>query len=201
MINTPAAAGAKNIEETFELKRKHKAGEVELSAEEAKLLTGQASVISPSQYKAALVEKYVYELKAGNTRWDDVERKMPAILARAEREMLAQYNNNWGSVLISEAYANGLAKYKYNPEGYVNFSAEMKKIASNIPTMLKNNILGEYTNEVNKAIISNVIPQNTAGLDGYLSKFGETAINEATGKVINTVYDASSEKLVSSFFR
>jgi len=198
---TSSTQRAKAIEETLELKRKHKAGEVDLSADEAKLLTGKASVISPSQYKAALVEKYVYELKAGNTRWNDVERRMPAILARAEREMLAQYNNNWGSVLVAEAYANGLAQYKYSPEGSVNFSGEMKKIIKNIPTMLKNNILGEYTNEVNKAIISNVIPKNTAGLDGYLSKFGETAINEATGKVINTVYDASSEKLVSSFFR
>lgn len=197
---TSSSQKAKNIEETFELKRKHKNGEVELSAEEAKLLTGKAAVISPSQYKAALVEKYVYEMKASNTRWEDVEKRMPAILARAEREMLGQYNGNWANVLMAEAYANGLARYKYNPEGGVNFSEEMKKIAKNIPTMLKNNILGEYTREVNKAITSNVIPQNTSGLDKYLTKFGETAITDATGKVINTVYDTSSEKLVSSFF-
>lgn len=198
---TSTSKKAAAIEETFEMRRKYKSGELKLSSEEAKLLEGRAAVISPSQYKAALVEKKVYELKAGNVRWEEVERRMPEILAQSEREMLAQYNNNWASVLYNEAYANGLAKYKYNPEGYVNFSEEMKKIAKNIPTMLKNNILGEYTKEVNKAITSNIIPQTSGALDSYLAKFGETAISESTSKVINTVYDASSEKLTSSFFR
>jgi hypothetical protein len=192
----------KEIEETFDKQRKLKSGELELSADEAKLLNGKATVISPSQYKAALVEKYVYELKSDNHRWADVERSMPQILQRAEREMLSQYNNNWGSVLFHEAYANGLAKYKYNPEGYVNFSEEMKKLAKRIPQMVKSNVLGEYTKEVNKAITSNVIPEASSdGLDRYLAQFGKTAIDDATGKVINSVYDASSEQIVSSFFK
>jgi hypothetical protein len=199
---TSSTNRSKEIEETFDKRRKYKSGKLELSAEEAKLLTGKAAVISPSQYKAALVEKYVYELKANNMRWSDVDKRMPHILERAEKEMLSQYDNNWGSVLYHEAYANGLARYKYNPEGYVNFGDEMKKLAKKIPQMVRSNVLGEYTKEVNKAITSNVIPQTSSdGADRYLAQFGKTAINDATGKVINTVYDASSEQIVSGFFK
>ena len=196
-----SSAKAENIEKVLDMRRQHKAGTLALSPEEAKLLAGRADVISPSQYKAALVEKYVYDLKTQNVRWDEVERQMPEIMARAEKQMLTQYNNNWVGVLTAEAYANGLARYKYNPEGYVNFGDEMKKIVTSIPKMIKNNLLGEYTREVNKAITGNVIPQNpSSDLERYLSTFGKTAINEATGKVINSVYDASSEQLRSSFF-
>ena len=196
-----SSAKAENIEKVLEMRRQHKAGKLALSPEEAKLLAGRADVISPSQYKAALVEKYVYDLKTQNVRWDEVERQMPAIMARAEKQMLTQYNNNWAGVLTAEAYANGLARYKYNPEGYVNFGDEMKKIVADIPRMIKNNLLGEYTREVNDAITSNIIPQNPSNdLERYLSTFGKTAINEATGDVIDTVYNASSQQLRSSFF-
>ena len=197
-----SSSRAESIEKTLEMRRQYKAGKLALSTEEAKLLAGRADVISPSQYKASLVEKYVYDLKTQNVRWDEVERQMPSIMARAEKQMLVQYNNNWAGVLTAEAYANGLARYKYNPEGYVSFGDEMKKIVAGIPKMIKSNLLGEYTREVNNAITSNVLPQNPSGdVERYLSTFGKTAIDEATGKVINSVYDASSQQLVSSFFR
>ena len=192
---------AANIEEILEKRRQYKDGKLELTPEEAKLLGGHASVISPSQYKAALVEKYVYELKSQNARWSDVERRMPAILARAEKEMLAQYNNNWVSVMTAEAYANGLARYKYDPEGGVSFAEEMKKLVSKVPQMVKSNVLGEYTREVNKAITSNIIPSDPSNdLERYLATFGKTAIDETTSKVVDSVYNASSEKIRSSFF-
>jgi chitodextrinase len=190
-----------NYQELLEKKRQYKAGKLELSPEEAKILTGKAAAISPSQYKAALVEKRVYELKSQNVRWSDVERKMPSILADAEKQMLSEYGNNWANVLVAEAYANGLAKYKYDPEGRVNFSGEMKKVVKSIPQMIKKNVLGEYTSQVNKAIISNVLPQDTSSdMLNYVNTFGKTAISDATSKTINTVYDVSSEKLTSSFF-
>ncbi len=190
-----------SYQEIFEKKRQLKAGTLRLSPEEARLVNGRAASISPSQYKAALVEKQVYELKSQNVRWDEVERRMPEIMASAERQMLANYGNSWVGVLTAEAYANGLAKYKYDPEGRVNLGGELKNLVSNIPTMIKNNLLGEYTREVNKAIISNVLPQNPANdVEKYISTFGSAAINDATGKIVNTVYDASSEKIRSSFF-
>lgn len=193
---------AKDIEKLFEMRRQHKAGNLTLSAEEAKQLTGRAAIISPSQYKAALVEKYVYELKSQNVRWSEVDRRMPGILVRAEKEMLAQYNNNWASVLTAEAYANGLAKYKYDPDGGVSFAAEMKKIAAKVPQMIKNNLLSEYTREVNKAITTNLMPDEPDNdLERYLATFGKTAVNETTNDVIDSVYNASSEKIRSSFLR
>lgn len=192
---------SENYQELLEKRRQYKEGKLQLSPEEAKLLTGRAAAVSPSQYKAALVEKRVYELKSQNVRWSDVEKQMPSILANAEKQMLSEYGNNWVSVLTAEAYANGLAKYKYDPEGRVAFADEMKRLATNIPTMIKKNLLGEYTSQVNKAIISNVLPGDTSNdMLNYVNTFGKTAVSEATGKVVNTVYDESSEKLVSSFF-
>ncbi len=192
---------AENIQNLFEKRRQYKSGKLELSAAEAKLLSGRAAAVSPSHYKSALVERRVYELKSQNIRWKDVERQMPSIIASAEKQMLNEYGNNWGMVLTAEAYANGLAKYKYDPEGGVSFSDEMKKIVTNIPKMIKNNLLGEYTRQVNDAIISNVLPKDTSNdMLNYVNTFGKTAVNEATGKVINSVYDASSETITSSFF-
>lgn len=190
-----------NMQELFEKRRQYKAGKLELSPEEARVLNGKAAAVSPSQYKAALVEKQVYELKSQNVRWSEVERQMPAIIAAAEKQMLNEYGSNWVSVLTAEAYANGLARYKYDPESGVSFSDQMKNLVTNIPKMIKNNLLGEYTSKVNQAIISNVIPQDSSNdMLNYVNTFGKTAVNEATSNVINTVYDESSEKLVSSFF-
>lgn len=197
-----SSSKAENIEKVLATRRQYKSGKLSLTPQEAKELRGRADVISPSQYKAALVEKYVYELKANNTRWPDVERQMPAILARAEKEMLSQYNNNWAGVMTAEAYANGLAKYKYDPDGGVSFAEEMKRIVAKVPQMLKSNLLGEYTREVNKAITSNIIPQNpSSDAERYLATFGKTAVNEATSQVVDSVYNASSERIRSSFFR
>ncbi|PKL43550.1 MAG: hypothetical protein CVV42_20005 [Candidatus Riflebacteria bacterium HGW-Riflebacteria-2] len=192
---------AQDIEALLEKRRQYKDGKLELAPAEVKELTGRAAVISPSQYKAALVEKYVYELKSQNVRWSEVERRMPEILSQAERQMLEQYNNNWVSVLTAEAYANGLAKYKYDPDGGVSFSEEMKKLVAKVPQMVKSNLLGEYTREVNKAITSTIIPSDpSSDLESYLATFGKTAINESTNQVVDSVYNASSEKIRSSFF-
>ncbi|MBU1105069.1 MAG: hypothetical protein KKB51_00270 [Candidatus Riflebacteria bacterium] len=190
-----------SYEKLLETRRQYKSGKLELSPEEARLLNDRTAAISPSQYKAALVEKRVYDLKSQNVRWSEVERQMPSIIATAEKQMLTEYGNNWASVLTAEAYANGLARYKYDPEGKVAFSAEMKKLVTNIPDMIKRNLLGEYTSQVNQAIISNVLPQDTSNdMLNYVNKFGRTAVSETTNNVVNTVYNASSEKLVSSFF-
>lgn len=197
-----SSARTESIEEIFEKRRQHKAGNLNLTPQEAKLLEGRASIISPSQYKAALVEKQVYELKFKNTRWTNVEKHMPQIIANAEKQMLEQYNNNWANVLYAEAYANGLARYKYDPEGHVNFAEEMKKVVARIPGMLRSNVLGEYTSEVNKAITSNIIPQDPSNdVEKYMSTYGKTAIDAATGNIINSVFDASTERIASSFFR
>ena len=67
--------------------------------------------------------------------------------------------------------------------------------------MVKSNVLGEYTREVNKAITSNIIPSDPSNdLERYLATFGKTAIDETTSKVVDSVYNASSEKIRSSFF-
>ena len=190
-----------NIEELLEMRRQHKAGKLNISADEARVLKDKAASISPSQYKAALVEKQVYQLKSQNVRWDQIERQMPTILKSAENRMLKEYGNNWVGVMTAEAYANGMAKYKYDPEAKVNLSGEMKKLVTNIPEMIKRNLLGEYTSRVNSVIISNVLPSDPSNdYLKYVNTFGKTAISDATGKLVNTVYDESSEKLVSSFF-
>ncbi|HOY66954.1 MAG TPA: hypothetical protein PLP29_08695 [Candidatus Ozemobacteraceae bacterium] len=190
------------LNETMKKYEDYKAGRIQLTEDEARVLEGRKSLISPSQYKAALVEQKVYEMKSNNVRWDVVEKRMPEILTQAEAETLNQYGG-WNGVLVSEMYANGLARYKYDPEGRVNFAAEMKKLAAKIPGMVESGIVNDYKTEVNNAITGAIIPKITSGnaADDFLKTFTKSAITTGAGNAIDTVYNTSKERIMSGFKR
>lgn len=191
-----------SLNETLQKYKDYKAGKIQLTEDEARVLDGRRALISPSQYKAALVEQKVYEMKSQNVRWDVVEMRMPELLAQAERETLNTYGG-WNGVLISEMYANGLARYKYDPEGRVNFAAEMKKLIAKVPGMVESGIVDDYKNDVNSAITSAVLPKNTSDnvIENFMGTFAKSAITSGTGNAIDTVYAASKERILAGFKR
>lgn len=190
------------LNDTMQKYKEYKAGKLQLTDDEARVLDGRRALISPSQYKAALVEQKVYEMKSNNTRWDIVEQRMPEILAQSERETLTTYGG-WNGVLISEMYANGLARYKYDPEGRVNFAEEMKRLVTKIPGMVESGIINDYKNDVNTAITGAVLPKDTSGnvVEDFMKTFAKTAITSGTGNAIDTVYGATKEQILSGFKR
>ncbi|MBF0500683.1 MAG: hypothetical protein HQM09_11165 [Candidatus Riflebacteria bacterium] len=199
---TSCTTKVQEIEGTIKKYDDYKAGRLTLSDAEARSLEAQRDLISPSQYKAALVEKQVYELKSSNVRWDDVEKRMPEILAQSERMTLDKYGGNWGKVLIAEMYANGLAQYKYNPDGSVHFKDEMKNIAAKVPGMIESGVVNDYKTRVNNAIISSIIPANSAQQNVFernMQSVAKTAITEGTGGIIDSVYGASKDKIIGGF--
>ena len=190
------------LNETLQKYKDYKAGKIQLSEDDARVLDGRRALISPSQYKAALVEQKVYEMKSKNTRWDVVEKSMPDILTQAERETLVTYGG-WNNVLISEMYANGLARYKYDPEGRVNFAAEMKKLVAKVPGMVESGVINDYTKDVNNAITSAILPKDTSGnvVEDFMSTFAKSAITSGAGNAIETVYNTSKDAILSGFKR
>jgi hypothetical protein len=195
-------AKVEDLEKTMKDFEAYKAGRLQLTAEQAKILEGQKALISPSQYKAALVEKKVFELKAGNARWDEVRERMPEILLEAERVTKNQYGGSWGGIILAEMYANGLAKYKYSPDGSVNFAEEMKKMATRIPGLIESGVVDDYKTRVNNAIVSNVLPGTTAkegDFEKYMQTFAKTAIQQGSGGVIDSVYSSSKDAIFGGF--
>jgi hypothetical protein len=187
------------------LMKKHedyKAGRITLTDSEAKVLSGQRALLSPSQYKAALVEQKVWELKANNVRWDDVKTRMPEILAQAERSTMQSYGGNWGSLLGAEMYANGLAKYKYNPDGSVSFKEEFHKILGRIPGMIESGVVNDYRTKVNEAIVSSVLPADTKKekeFEDYMKTFAKGTISGASSGVVDSMYKVSKDSILNGF--
>ncbi|MFZ2955328.1 MAG: hypothetical protein WA705_00330 [Candidatus Ozemobacteraceae bacterium] len=182
----------------------YKAGRLKLSDSEAKTLAGQKALISPSQYKAALVEQKVYELKAQGTAWSKINAQMPDLLSSCEQQTMSKYGGNWAGVLTAEMYANGLAKYKYDPNGGANFATEFKKLAGQVPGMVQSGVINDYKAAVNSAIIGGILPQDVGKDDQfskYMNTFAKTAITESNSNIIDGVYGSSRDAIFSSFKR
>ncbi len=189
------------LDETIQKYKDFKNGKIELTEAEAELLKGREAMISPSQYKAALVEQKVYELKANGAKWAEIRGQMPQIYDQADSQVMKTYGGNWVTVLGNELLANGLAKYKYNPEGNVNFASEMTGILKKVPQMVQSGVVSNYKDQVNSAISSSLLPTTDDSLDfqNYAKIFATTAVTEGTGTVMDTVYKASKDRILSSF--
>jgi len=182
----------------------YKAGQLKLSEKEAQLLEGQRALISPSQYKAAVVEQKVYELKNTGEQWNQIRKNMPTILSDADNQMLSKYGGNWIKVIGAETYANGLARYKYNPDGTVPLTNELKKTLGSLPGMVENEVVTDYNNRVNEAIIGNILPQanqDDSEFEDIMKTYAKTAFSGGTNTVINTILQASKDQILSNFKR
>jgi len=199
-----AADRVGKLEEVMKKYEDYKSGKITLSETDAKILEGQKALISPSQYKAALVEQQVFQMKANNVRWSEVNARMPQILAAAERKMVERYGGNWGNVIVAEIYANGLAQYKYNPDGTVNVAGELKKLTSNIPRLIQTGVVDDFRTRVDKAIVGSLIPPNSAQqneFEKFMQAFGKTAISQGSGSALDSILNSSKERIFSGFSR
>lgn len=192
------------LDETLQKSADYKAGKVTLTDAEAKSLTGQAALISPSKYKAALVEKQVYDWKAQGVTWKDVQSRMPEALMAAERQTMQRYGGNWATVLTAEMYANGLAKYKYDPDGGVSLKDELGKLAGKVPGMIEQGVVTDYTNRVNSAILSSVLPTDAKqenAYEKYMQSFAKSALTEGGNSLMQGVYSSSKSSILGAFGR
>ncbi len=191
------------IKETFKKYDDYKAGRIQLSEAEAKRLQGQVALISPSQYKAALVEQKVYAMKADNQRWDTVRSAMPRLLNEAESEMLARYGG-WTRVLAAEAYANGLSKYKYNPDGSTSLAKEAKALFGSVPGQVTDKTVNQFKGQVNSAIASNLLPQSSEReneFEDMMKTFARTALTTGHSVLIDGVLSSAKDRILSGFTR
>ncbi|MBF0547790.1 MAG: hypothetical protein HQM08_25355 [Candidatus Riflebacteria bacterium] len=192
----------KTMEDTMTKYQDYKNGKVELSVDEAKQLAAQSALISPSQYKAALVEKQVYDLKASGVTWSEVNSRMPEILNATERQTLSRYGGNWATLLSSELYANGLAQYKYKPDGSVNYKDQLQTTAQQIPGLIKSGFVSTYQGNVNNAIVGALIPPNSdaqSSYEKYMGSFAQGALPTTENTILDGLYQISSDLIFSKF--
>ncbi len=198
---TQCVQKVEKIETTRRQLQDYKAGRLQLTEAEAKVLEGKVALISPSQYKAALVEAKVYELKNQNVRWDDVKSQMPDILKDAENQMLKEYGG-WGGVLGSEMYANGLAKYQYDPEGGKGLMAAAQKWFSKAPSMIAKSSIDTYRSEVDSQLTAGLTPSKTDNdFELLMQSFAKGAITETTKQTSESIYKLSPQQIFNAFNR
>ncbi|RCK77816.1 MAG: hypothetical protein OZSIB_2585 [Candidatus Ozemobacter sibiricus] len=191
------------IEDTFKKVADYKAGRLTLSEAEARRLQGQAALISPSQYKAALVEQKVYAMKAQDARWSDVRDAMPRLLAEAEAQMVKHYGG-WTAVLAAEAYANGLAKYKYNPDGSVAFTKEAAALLGTARSTATKTAVDDFNNKINSAIMSNLLPQSSereAEYEEMMKTYARSALTSGNKALLESLLGIASDKILGAFSR
>jgi len=192
------------MKETFKKYDDYKAGRLLLSPDEAKRLQGRVAMISPSQYKTALVEQKVYEMKANNTRWKEVRGQMPSLLGQSEKEIVQEYGGNWVKVLAAEAYANGLAKYKYSPDGNVGLGSRAANTIQKVPGMVSSQVVDDYKERVNTAIAQNILPQNANmenEFESVMSTFAKSALTSGHSALVEGVLGSAKGRILSSFNR
>lgn len=198
-----ATKKVQSIEENFKKYNAFKNGEIQLSEDEANRLKAQILLTSPSAYKTALVEQKIYELKSNNTRWSEIRARMPQILAEAESKMLKQYGG-WGNVLLAEVYANGLAKFKYNPDGSVSFGKEFETIIKSIRNLTKKTLVDDFNNKINDKIINNILPkasEDDSKFEQIMSTYAKTTASTASRTLLELILNTSEKQLVSIFSR
>ncbi len=194
----------KETDALFEKYADMKAGKLKLSPDEAKLLQGQHDLISPSQYRAMWVERKVYEMKAQGARWNDIQNQMPTIMKQAEAANLSRYDNSWNKLMVAEIYANGLARYKYDPQGQVNFTKQARDLVSKAPQLAQAEFVNDFNSRVNSAITQNIMPlasKTDTPIDDYLSSFATNAATSGSGMLLNTVLDSSRSTFMNALQR
>ncbi|MBF0544178.1 MAG: hypothetical protein HQM08_07085 [Candidatus Riflebacteria bacterium] len=199
---TECDTNLQQMDDTLNKYKNYKSGDLTLADKDAQVLTGKALLIAPSQYKAQLVQKQVYDLKGQGFTWDEVSQKMPQILSTAESQTFTRFGGNWNSLLVNEMYANGLAKYKYDPEGKLNVKDSMDNVKSSVTGLVKQGIISDYTEKTNNALISSLIPANSASQSTYENSMKTFAKPEAlvvNSNLFSSIFSAGQKVFMGAF--
>ena len=129
---------------------------------------------------------------------------MPSLLGQSEKEMVQEYGGNWVKVLAAEAYANGLAKYKYSPDGNVGLGSRAANTIQKVPGMVSSQVVDDYKERVNTAIAQNILPQNANmenEFESVMSTFAKSALTSGHSALVEGVLGSAKGRILSSFNR
>ncbi len=171
----------------------------DLSPQEMRAIEFQAARISPSVYKAKVVNVKINELRATGASDEQIIKASDQIYAAAEKQMLSKYGNNWTSVMYAELASKQLNQMRYNDEGSVNLKEQMKKlIGVEAPKKIESDIVSHYKKEVNASIEEQLMPDsNIVEGDDLGSLFINTSLSSLFQKL---VIEEGSSKLMDSAY-
>ena len=171
----------------------------DLSPQEMRAIEFQAARISPSVYKAKVVNVKINEMRATGASDEQIVKASDQIYAAAEKQMLSKYGNNWISVMYAEFASKQLNQMRYNDEGIVNLKEQLKKlIGVEAPQKIETDIVSHYKNEVNASIEEQLMP-NSKVLEG--DDLGSLFINTSLSSLFKKlVIEEGSSKLMDSAY-
>ncbi len=171
----------------------------DLSPQEMRAIEFQAARISPSVYKAKVVNVKINEMRANGASDEQIIKASDQIYAAAEKQMFSKYGNNWTSVMYAEFASKQLAQMRYNDEGYIDLKEQFKKlIGVEAPKKIENDIVSHYKKEVNASIEEQLMPNSKIAEGDDLgslfintslsSLFKKLVIEEGSSKLMDTAY-------------
>ncbi|HBC76855.1 MAG: hypothetical protein A2008_09475 [Candidatus Wallbacteria bacterium GWC2_49_35] len=197
-------ADGKNIDSMESLKEFAQNGR-ELTPQELRAIEFQAARISPSVYKAKVVNVKINEMRSTGASDAQIIKASDRIYAEAEKQMLSKYGNSWTSVMYSEFASKQLSQMRYNDEGKLEFKEQLKKLFGEAPKKAQTEIYSHYKNEVNSTIEEQLMPDSTvlAGDDlGSLfintslsTLFKKVVIEEGSSRLMDTAYSGFNNTL------
>jgi hypothetical protein len=191
-------ADGKNIDSMESLREFAQNGR-DLSPQEMRAIEFQAARISPSVYKAKVVNVKINEMRSTGASDEQIIKASDQIYAAAEKQMLSKYGNNWTSVMYAELASKQLNQMRYNDEGGVNLKEQMKKlIGVEAPKKIENDIVSHYKKEVNTSIEEQLMPGSRV-LEG--DDLGSLFINTSLSSLFKKlVIEEGSSKLMDSAY-
>ncbi len=191
-------ADGKNID-SMESLREFAQNGADLSQQEMRAIEFQAARISPSVYKAKVVNLKISEMRSNGASDAQIIKASDQIYAEAEKQMLSKYGNNWSSVMYAEFASKQLKQMRYNDEGYVDLKNQLKKlIGVEAPKKIESDLVSHYKKEVNSSIEKELMPdsQLLSG-DDLGSLFINTSLSTLFKKVI--IEEGSSRIMDSAY--
>ncbi|MEZ7893204.1 MAG: hypothetical protein QMC67_15820 [Candidatus Wallbacteria bacterium] len=165
-------------------------GKREFTADEIKALEIQAAQISPSTYKAKIVNLKVSEMKANGATDAEILKASDKIYAAADQQMLEKYGNSWLGVMRSELIAKQISNIKYDDEGQVNLAQRLTTmLRKDMPQKVESEFVSHYKTQVNTSIKDQLLPVVNNNLQ-------VTDSNDLGSIFINTVVSKLFDKVV-----
>ncbi|HNY10085.1 MAG TPA: hypothetical protein PKK26_00710 [Candidatus Wallbacteria bacterium] len=186
--------------EAPEALREYIEGGRELTSKEMRTIEFQAAKISPSAYKAKLVNVKIDEMRVNGATDSQIVNASDKIYAEAEKQMLERYGNNWGTVMYSEFASRQLSNLKYDDEGKMSLWEQLKKLVGKAPVQAESEFVDHYRTEVNSAIKDQLMPQDgvVSAADGDLGAlfintsastlFDKVVLDEGSSRLFDTTY-------------
>lgn len=186
-VNPPEA-----IKEVLEGKR-------ELTSAEARAIEFQAAKISPSAYKAKLVNYEIAKMRVNGASDSQILSASDTIYARAEDQMLKKYGG-WSSVMYYEMSAKQLSNLKYSDDGTSSLKGTLfKLIGKEVPQKVEAGFVDHYRTEVNSAIRDQLMPGEV--VQGGEEDLGALLINTSASALFDKVVIAGSTAATNSAYQ